>query len=166
MVRPARPEDTPRIFDLLLELAEYERLRDRVSGSAELLNEHLFGQPKYAECLVAEEGGLIVGYALFFSNYSTFLTRPGYYLEDIYVQPTARGKGYGKALLGEICRRAQEKGFGRVDWAVLDWNEPSIRFYESIGAVPMSDWVTYRLEGEALRAQAEAGHSKVLGSSS
>lgn len=156
MIRPARPEDSPRIHELILALLEYEKLADRATGSAKQLHEHLFGDPKYVECLVAEEGGRLVGFALYFPNYSTALTRPGYYLEDLYVVPEARGKGYGKALLAEICRRAEEKGFGRVDWAVLDWNEPSIRFYEAIGAIPMSDWITYRLEGESLRAMAGA----------
>ncbi len=157
MVRPARPEDCPRIHELIFALAEYERLAHRAVGSAEDLRAHLFGEPKYIECLVAEENGRIVGFALFFSNYSTFLRRPGYYLEDLFVEPEARGKGYGKALLAEICRMAAEKGFGRVDWAVLDWNAPSIAFYESIGAVPMSNWITYRLEGASLAAMAAGG---------
>lgn len=152
MIRPAEPADVPRIFELILELAVYEKLRDRAIGSAELLHDHLFGEPKYVESLVVEENGVLVGYALFFTSYSSFLTRPGYWLEDIYIAPDARGRGYGKALLQEIARLAQEKGFGRVDWTVLDWNKPSIAFYESIGAVPMSDWLIYRLEGEKLEA--------------
>jgi GNAT superfamily N-acetyltransferase len=150
MIRLARPEDVSRIFDLILELSVYERLRDKVVGSAELLGEHLFGETKYVEALVAEDEGMLVGYALFFTSYSTFLTRPGYWLEDIFVGPEFRGKGYGKAMLQEISRMAIEKGFGRVDWVVLDWNKPSIDFYEAIGAVPMSDWLIYRLEGDAL----------------
>ena len=154
MIRPARPEDVRRIHELILGLARYERLEHQAVGTPELLHEHLFGDPKYVETLVVEEAGRLVGFALFFPNYSTFLTKPGYWLEDLYVEPEARGKGYGKALLKEIARLASEKGFGRVDWAVLDWNAPSIAFYESIGASPMSDWLIYRLEGRALEEAA------------
>ena len=150
MIRLARPEDVPRIHELIIELANYERLEHRAIGTPELLGEHLFGQTKYIETLVVEDGGRLVGFALFFPNYSTFLTLPGYWLEDLFVEPDSRGKGYGKALLREIAQMALDRGFGRVDWAVLDWNKPSIEFYESIGAAPLSDWITYRLEGEAL----------------
>lgn len=138
-------------------LARYEKLEHKAVGTPELLFEHLFGQPQYVESLVVEEQGRLVGFALFFPNYSTFLTRPGYWLEDLFVEPEARGKGYGKALLREIARMAAKNGFGRVDWAVLDWNKPSIDFYESIGAIPMSDWLIYRLEGEAIDRFAEGG---------
>lgn len=151
MIRPARPEDVPRIHELILELAKYERLEHKAVGTPELLFKHLFGEERFLETLVAEEDGKLVGFALFFKNYSTFLARPGYYLEDLFVEPESRGKGYGKALLREIAQMALEKGFGRVDWAVLDWNKPSIEFYDSLGAVPLSDWITYRLEGEALK---------------
>ena len=152
MIRPARPEDVPRVHELILELAKYERLEHKAVGTPEQLREHLFGGDPFLETLVVEEEGRLVGFALFFKNYSTFLARPGYYLEDLFVEPEHRGKGHGKALLREIARMACEKGFGRVDWAVLDWNKPSIEFYDSIGAAPQSDWITYRLEGEALEA--------------
>lgn len=151
MIRPARPEDVPRIHELILELAKYERLEHKAVGTPELLFEHLFGEERFLETLVVEEDGKLVGFALFFKNYSTFLARPGYYLEDLFVEPEFRGKGYGKALLREIAQMALEKGYGRVDWAVLDWNEPSIEFYDSLGSAPLSDWITYRLEGEALK---------------
>ena len=151
MIRPARPEDVNRIHELILELAKYERLEHKAVGTPELLHEHLFGDNKFLETLVVEEEGQLDGFALFFKNYSTFLARPGYYLEDLFVEPESRGKGHGKALLCEIAKMALEQGFGRVDWAVLDWNKPSIHFYESIGAVPLSDWITYRLEGESMK---------------
>ncbi|MBS1724903.1 MAG: GNAT family N-acetyltransferase [Armatimonadetes bacterium] len=150
MVRSARPEDVPRIHELILELAEYERLRDRAVGTPELLHRHLFGEHKYVEALVVEIEGALVGYALFFTTYSTFLTLPGYWLEDLFVEPASRGKGYGKALLLEIVRLARVNGFGRVEWSVLDWNQPSIDFYESLGARALGDWTVYRLEGAAL----------------
>lgn len=150
VIRPARPEDVPRVFEMILELSEYERLRHKVTGNAELLHQHLFGDPRYLEALVVEAEEGLVGYALFFTTYSTFLTRPGYWLEDLYVEPGHRGRGYGKKLLQEIARMAKEKGFGRVDWTVLDWNQPSIEFYESLGAGPLSDWHIYRLDGDAL----------------
>ena len=151
MIRPARPEDVPRIHELILELAKYERLEHKAVGTPELLFEHLFGEEKFLETLVVEEEGRLVGFALFFKNYSTFLARPGYYLEDLFVEPESRGKGHGKALLQEIAKMAVERGFGRVDWAVLDWNKPSIDFYNSLGAVPLSDWITYRLEGGSMK---------------
>lgn len=152
MVRPARPEDVARIYELILELAVYERLRDRAVGNAELLHEHLFGEAKSVEALVAEDEGEIVGYALFFTTYSSFLTRPGLWLEDVFVLPQARGKGLGKALLREVARTAAERGMERLDWIVLHWNQPSIEFYRSLGAEPLSEWQVYRLEGEALSA--------------
>lgn len=164
MIRPARPEDVQRIHELILELAKYERLEHKAVGTSELLFEHLFGENRFLETLVVEEAdGRIVGFALFFKNYSTFLARPGYYLEDLFVEPEHRGKGYGKALLGEIARMAVEQGFGRVDWSVLDWNQPSIEFYERIGAAPLADWNTYRLEGEALKSCANLGASCAVG---
>jgi len=150
MIRLARPSDVFRIHELIMALAHYERLEHKAVGTPDLLHQHLFGTPKYIETLVVEEEGTIVGFALFFPSYSTFLTRPGYWLEDLFVIPEARGKGYGKALLREIANMAVKQGFGRVDWAVLDWNAPSIAFYESIGAERMSDWLIYRLEGGAL----------------
>jgi GNAT superfamily N-acetyltransferase len=156
MIRLAEHDDVQRIHELILELAVYERLEHKAVGSAEDLRRHLFGEPKYVEALVAEDGGRVVGFALFFPNYSTFLRRPGFYLEDLFVEPEHRGKGLGKALLREIARMAVERGYGRVDWAVLDWNEPSIQFYGAMGAVPLSDWITYRLEGQALELFAKS----------
>lgn len=155
MIRPPTPADVPRLFELVRELAIYEKLEHRLVGTPELLNEHLFGQTKYVESLVVDVDGELVGYALFFPSYSSFLMRPGYWLEDVFVEPAHRGKGYGKGLLREIARLALAKGFGRVDWAVLDWNQPSIDFYNSIGAFPMSDWITYRFEGDILARFAE-----------
>ena len=150
MIRPARPEDVATIADFIRELAEYERLSDEVTLYEEDLKEHLFGQRRYAEVLIAEENGAAVGFALFMHNYSTFLARPGIYLEDLFVRPAHRGKGYGKALLQELAQIAVERGCGRFEWAVLDWNAPAIEFYKSLGARPMHDWTVFRLAGDAL----------------
>jgi GNAT superfamily N-acetyltransferase len=162
MIRLAQPDDVPRVHELIMALAVYERLEHKATGTPEMLREQLFGPERFLETLVVEEDGELVGFALFYRNYSTFLAKPGFWLEDLFVEPGHRGKGYGKALLTEIAKMAIGKGFGRVDWAVLDWNEPSIAFYESIGAVPMSDWITYRLEGESLfnTANPDAPHRK------
>ncbi|MCC6174752.1 MAG: GNAT family N-acetyltransferase [Chloroflexi bacterium] len=156
-IRVGRPEDVPTIFRLIQALAEYERLTHEVVGSEQLLREHLFGERRYAEALLAECDGATVGFALFFHNYSTFLTRPGIYLEDLFVFPEARGRGYGKALLGALARLAVERGCGRLEWAVLDWNEPSIRFYRALGAVPKDEWTIYQLSGAALTTLGERG---------
>lgn len=150
MIRCARPDDTPAIFDLIRRLAEYERLLDQFVLTPERLHEHLFGPRPFAEALVAEEADGIVGFALFFHNYSTFLGRPGLYLEDLFVLPEHRGEGHGKALLREVARLAVERRCGRLEWSVLDWNEPSIQFYRALGAVPLDDWTVFRLTGEAL----------------
>lgn len=150
MIRPARPEDCEAIWGLVRELAWYERLEDQLQGSPEALREHLFGEPRYAEALVAEESGRLVGYALFFPNYSTFLTRPGLWLEDLAVTPAMRGRGIGRALLREVARIARERRCGRLEWAVLDWNEPAIRFYEGHGARRLPEWQICRVDGEAL----------------
>lgn len=155
MIRPAEPQDVARIFELVRELAIYEKLEHRLVGTPDLLSEHLFGTPTFVQSLVAEVEREIVAYSLFFPSYSSFLMRPGIWLEDIYVQPEHRGKGIGKSLLREIVRMAVSKGYGRVEWSVLDWNMPSIEFYESIGAAPMADWITYRLEGDSLAKFAE-----------
>jgi GNAT superfamily N-acetyltransferase len=149
-IRPAEPEDCEAIFDLILELADYERLLDKVEGSAALLRQNLFSENPHVFCIVVEEEGNIIGYALYFHSFSTFLTRLGIWLEDIYVQPGHRGKGYGKALLQTLAKAAVDKGCGRVEWAVLDWNQPSIDFYESIGAVRLLDWQICRLSGQNL----------------
>ena len=150
MIRSALPGDTPAIFDLIRRLAEYERLLDACVLTPERLREHLFGPRPFAEALVAEEPEGVVGFSLFFHNYSTFVGRPGLYLEDLFVLPEHRGRGHGKALLREVARLAVERGCGRLEWSVLDWNEPSIGFYRSLGAVPLEDWTVFRLTGEAL----------------
>jgi GNAT superfamily N-acetyltransferase len=149
-IRVGRPDDVPTIFGLIKGLAEYERLSDAVVGTEDLLREHLFGERPYAEVILAEAGGRAVGFALYFYNYSTFLTRPGIYLEDLFVLPDERGRGYGKALLMSLGRLALERGCGRIEWSVLDWNEPSIQFYRSLGAVSMDEWTINRVTGEAL----------------
>ncbi len=156
MIRSATPEDTATIARLIRGLAEYERLSDRVSLDEDRLRAHLFGPRSYAEVLLAEEAGTVVGFALFFHNYSTFTANPGIYLEDLFVEPEHRGKGHGKALLRALARLAVERGCGRMEWCVLNWNEPAILFYRSLGAVPMGEWTTYRLTGDALKAVASS----------
>jgi len=156
-VRFARPEDVPTILRLIRELAEYERLSYMVAATEDALHEHLFSESPYCEVLIAEVDRSPVGFALFFPNYSTFLARPGLYLEDLFVVPAARGHGHGKALLQRLARLAVERGCGRLEWSVLDWNEPSIRFYQSLGAEPMDDWTVFRVTGEALTELAARG---------
>jgi len=150
VIRPATEQDVPIILDLIKQLADYERLADRVVATEQRLRDTLFGERPAAEVLLASLEGETVGFAVFFTNYSTFLAKPGLYLEDLFVKPHARGKGIGKALLASLAKIAVERDCGRVDWSVLNWNEPSLRFYESLGAVPLSDWTTHRLTGEAL----------------
>jgi GNAT superfamily N-acetyltransferase len=150
VIRPATEQDVPIILDLIKQLAEYERLADRVVATEQRLRDTLFGERPAAEVLLASLEGETVGFAVFFTNYSTFLAKPGLYLEDLFVKPHARGKGIGKALLARLAKIAVERDCGRVDWSVLNWNEPSLRFYEALGAVPLSDWTTHRLTGEAL----------------
>ncbi len=152
MIRPATPTDVPTIARLIRELAEYERLAHAVTLSEADLREHLFGAKPYAEVLIAEDGAAVVGFALFFHNYSTFRAKPGIYLEDLFVIPAAREKGHGKALLRALAKLAVERGCSRVEWSVLNWNEPSIQFYKSLGAKPMDEWTVYRLTDEALAA--------------
>jgi GNAT superfamily N-acetyltransferase len=154
MIRSAATADVPTMSRLIRALAEYERLAHAVTLDDDRLREHLFGPRPFAEVLLAEEAGAVVGFALFFHNYSTFVGKPGLYLEDLFVQPEYRGKGHGKALLTALARLAVERGCGRLEWAVLNWNEPSIRFYRSLGAVPMDEWTVYRLAGDALSALA------------
>ena len=156
-IRFGQPDDVPTIFSLIKGLAEYERLSDSVVGTEDLLRDHLFGKRPYAEVLLAEAAGRAVGFALYFYNYSTFLTRPGIYLEDLFVLPDERGHGYGKALLTALGRLAVERGCGRLEWSVLDWNEPSIQFYRSLGAVGMDEWTINRVTGEALENLASLG---------
>lgn len=150
MIRPAVAADVPAIVRLIRALAEYEKLTDMVVLDEARLREHLFGPRPFAEVLVAEDTGSVVGFALFFHNYSTFLGKPGVYLEDLFVVPEARGNGHGKALLAELAKLAVARGCGRVEWSVLNWNEPALRFYRALGAVPMDEWTMYRLTGEPL----------------
>ncbi|HEY1725240.1 MAG TPA: GNAT family N-acetyltransferase [Steroidobacteraceae bacterium] len=145
-LRPAEPTDVPAIFALIGELADYERLRHQMVGNANDLERHLFGTPRFAEAVMADWDGVAAGFALYFFNYSTFLCRPGLYLEDLFVRPTHRGRGIGLALLQALERRALELGCGRLEWSVLDWNEPAIEFYRRFGAQPMADWILYRKE--------------------
>lgn len=151
-IRSAIPADIPVVLTLIRELAEYERLPHLVVNTGELLHEALFGHRPAAEVLIAELGDEPVGYALFFHNFSTFVGRKGLYLEDVYVRPAHRGLGIGKALLVELARIARDRNCGRMEWSVLDWNEPSIAFYRSLGAELMDGWTTCRLnESELLR---------------
>ena len=154
-IRSATEEDLPLILYFIKALAEYERLADRVTADEEKLRRTLFGNPRFAEVIIAEDDEKPVGFALFFHNYSTFLAAPGIYLEDLFVNPEARGRGYGKALLARLARIAKERQCGRVEWAVLDWNEPSIKFYRGLGAVSLDDWKIFRLTGSALDALAK-----------
>jgi GNAT superfamily N-acetyltransferase len=147
---PATEADTPVILELIRGLAEYEMLSHVVVATEERLRETLFGARPAAEVLLAMWDSECVGFVLFFPNYSTFLAQPGIYLEDLYVRPHLRGKGIGFALLQELARLAVERKCGRVEWAVLDWNAPSIAIYKRLGAVPMDEWTTFRLSGEAL----------------
>jgi GNAT superfamily N-acetyltransferase len=152
-VRPATPADVPAILGFVRELAEYERLSHAVVATEESLRLHLFGEGgarPAAECLIGEIGGEPQGFALSFTSFSTFLARPGIYLEDLYVRPAARGKGLGRALFTHLAAIAVERGCGRLEWAVLDWNEPAIGFYRRMGAEAMSEWTVFRLSGAAL----------------
>ena len=154
MIREATEADVPLILQFIRDLADYERLADRVVATEEMLRRTLFGSPRFAEVLIAEEDGAPAGFALFFHNYSTFLGQPGIYLEDLFVRESMRGRGIGKALLARLARIARDRGCGRVEWAVLDWNAPSIAFYRSIGAISLDDWLIMRLTGDALDAMA------------
>jgi len=155
-IRIATEADVPLILSFIRALADYEKLADRVVATEDSVRQTLFGNPRFAEVLIAEEDANPVGFALFFHNYSTFLARPGVYLEDLFVKPEARGRGYGKALLARLAEIARERNCGRVEWAVLDWNEPSIAFYRSLGAVSLDDWRMFRLTGPALDALADS----------
>ena len=152
--RCAERGDAPLILQFIRELAEYEHMEDQVVATPELLDEWLFDKKK-AEVIFAMEGETEVGFALFFHNFSTFLGRAGIYLEDLYVKPAHRGRGYGKALLRQLAQTALERGCGRLEWACLNWNQPSIDFYLSLGAQPMKEWTVYRLTGDTLREMAK-----------
>ena len=143
--------DVPVILEMIRGLAEYERLLDKCVATEETLRAMLFGDRPYAETLLAWDGDECCGFALFFMNYSTFLAQPGIYLEDLFVKPHARGRGLGKALLTKLAQLARERNCGRLEWSVLDWNEPSIRFYKSLGAVPLEEWTGYRVTGKSLQ---------------
>ena len=147
---PASESDVPVILELIRALAEYEKLAHTVRATEAQLYQTLFGERPAAEVLLAYWGTECAGFALFFPNYSTFLAKPGIYLEDVYVKPHLRGKGLGFALLTRLAQIAAERGCGRLEWEVLDWNEPSIQFYKKLGAVPMDEWTKYRLTGDAL----------------
>ncbi|HWI44226.1 MAG TPA: GNAT family N-acetyltransferase [Nocardioides sp.] len=149
-IRTARPDDVPDILRLVHELAVYERDPDAVRNTPELLQEWLFGDDAVASALVAEVAGRVVGIALWFRTYSTWTGVPGIHLEDLFVEPEHRGSGTGKALLTALARIAVARGYQRLEWVVLDWNEPAIAFYESLGARPMKEWTTYRLTGDPL----------------
>lgn len=149
-IRPATEDDAALILRFIEKLGEYEKLSHEVVGTEDLLRQHLFGPRPYAEVLLAFWGGEPVGFALFFHNFSTFLARPGIYLEDLFVDADHRGKGIGKALLVTLARIAMERGCGRLEWSVLDWNEPSIQFYRSLGAIAKDEWTIHRITGQAL----------------
>ncbi len=153
-IHTATPEDVPTIRRMIFGLAEYERLLHECEAPEEKLRKSLFGEPRYAECVIARIGEEAVGFALFFHNFSTFAARPGLYLEDLFVLPEHRGHGVGRELLRHLAQLAVARDCARFEWAVLDWNEPAIGFYESLGAKPMSDWRIMRLSGEALQRMA------------
>ncbi len=155
-LRPSTPADLPAIVALIRELAAFEKLEHLVVVTPESLRPQLFGERPAAEAVVAEVDGAVVAFALFFTNFSTFLGRPGLYLEDLYVQPAQRGRGLGKALLSHLGALAVARGCGRFEWSVLDWNENAIRFYEKMGATVMPDWRICRITGEALQAYRRA----------
>lgn len=159
-IRSATKEDVPVILDLIRRLAEYEKLADAVDATEERLRATLFSAKPPAEVLLADCEQECAGFAVFFTTYSTFLAQPGLYLEDLYVKPHARGKGVGSGLLRRLARIALERGCGRVEWEVLDWNEPSIQFYKSLGAEPLQDWTKYRLTGKALEGLAFGDKSR------
>ena len=154
-IRSASKEDVPLILDLIRELAEYERLSHEVVATQDSLREWLFGGRPVAEVLIGEYDGKPAAFALFFHNFSTFLGKPGIYLEDLYVRPEFRGRGMGKSMLARLAMLARERGCGQLEWSVLDWNEPSIGFYRSLGAVPMEGWTVHRVAGEALEELAD-----------
>jgi GNAT superfamily N-acetyltransferase len=151
-LRAAEPRDVPAIVGLITELAEFEQLTHLLQVTPESLQPHLFGPRPVAEAMVAEVGGEVVAFALYFTNFSTFLGQPGLYLEDLYVKPAHRQAGVGKALLRHLGRLAAERGYGRFEWSVLDWNVNAIRFYEKMGAALLPDWRICRVTGDALQA--------------
>jgi GNAT superfamily N-acetyltransferase len=156
-IRAATREDVPAILQLIRDLAAYERAPNEVTATDEQLVDVLFGERPAAEVLLAFENDVPVGFAVFFQNFSTWLGRPGLYLEDLFVKPEARGKGYGRALLVHLARIACDRGCGRMEWAVLDWNEPAIEFYRALGAAPLDEWTVFRLTREGITKLANSG---------
>lgn len=156
-IRPAARADLPLIAQFIRDLADYERLSGEVRFDIDMLGDRLFGPRPYAEVLIGEIGGVPQGFALFFHNFSTFEGKPGIYLEDLFVRPEARGSGLGKALLKRLAALAVERDCARLEWSVLDWNEPAIRFYKSLGAKAMDEWTVYRADGAALIDLARGG---------
>ena len=154
-IRFATADDSAMILAFIRDLAEYERLLDQVVADEEAIRATLFGVKRAADVLIAELDGEPVGFALFFQSYSTFLAKPGLYLEDLFVRPAARGKGVGKALMAALARIAVQRDYGRFEWAVLDWNEPALKFYATLGAAPQSEWTVQRLTGAPLQALAD-----------
>lgn len=149
-IKPATINDAQIIVDMIKAIAEYEKLLDQVQATTETIIEYLFSQKSYAECIIAFENDEPIGFALFFHNFSTFVSKPGIYLEDLFVLESHRGKGYGKKLLMQVIALAKQRNCGRVDWCVLNWNKPAIDFYESLGATAMNEWTTYRLNEESI----------------
>lgn len=160
MIRPATPEDVPAILQLIKELAEYEHAPGAVEATEELLHSSLFCAEPRVYVHIAEQDGESIGFALWFLNFSTWLGRHGIYLEDLYVKPEHRGRGHGLALLADLARICVERGYGRLEWWVLDWNEPAIGFYRSIGALPMDEWTVQRVTGDALAALATRARAR------
>ena len=156
-IRAATESDAAIILDLIKDLAEYERLSHEVEATADDIRKSLFGDRAVAEALIGEVDGLAISFALFFYNFSTFLGKPGIYLEDLYVKPQYRSNGFGRRMLAHIARLAIERNCGRFEWSVLDWNEPAIRTYDRLNARPMKEWLLYRLTGEALDQLAQEG---------
>lgn len=156
-LRTATERDVPLILSFVRELAEYERLSHEVVATEELLRASLFGERQAAEVVIGNYGDEPAGFALFFHNFSTFLGRPGIYLEDLYVTPSLRGRGVGRAMLAYLAKLAKKRDCGRLEWSVLDWNEPAIKLYKSIGATPMDDWTVFRVTEETLHGLADEG---------
>ena len=156
-IRAATREDVPIILQLIRDLAEYERAPGEVTATEEQLVDVLFGERRAAEVLLEFENDAPVGFAVFFQNFSTWLGQPGLYLEDLFVKPEARGKGYGRSLLVHLAKIARDRGCGRMEWAVLDWNEPAIQFYRALGATPMDEWTVFRLKREGIIKLADGG---------
>jgi GNAT superfamily N-acetyltransferase len=154
-IEPATPADVPLLLAMIRELAVYEKLEHQMIASEEKLQQALFGTPAYAAAVIARSDAVAAGFALYFHNFSTFLAQPGLYLEDLYVRPDFRGRAIGKSLLVHLAGLAVQRGCGRFEWAVLDWNQPARSFYESLGARPNSEWIGYRIAGDALQRLAD-----------